>query len=72
MSADIGTIAELLTIILALFSYYTGKKYKRAKKVLADIVKTLDDTNKAIQDNKITPDEVNKIISDIKATAKEL
>jgi len=39
---DVGLIAEILTIILALLSLYFGSKYKKAKQVMKELAEAID------------------------------
>ena len=58
MEVDLGLIAEILTIILALLSLYFGSKYKKAKQVMKELAEAIDKTYKAIEDDKITEEEL--------------
>lgn len=71
MAVDPNLIAEILSLILAIITAYAGSKYKKAKAVLVDISKTLDDTVQALADGKITPEEVQKILADLKKTVHD-
>ena len=64
MEIDLGLIAEILTIILALLSLYFGSKYKKAKQVMKELAEAMDKTYKAIEDNKITKDELKQVIKE--------
>jgi len=66
MEVDLGLIAEILTIILALLSLYFGSKYKKAKQVMKELAEAIDKTYKAIEDDKITEEELKRVLKEWK------
>ena len=66
MEVDLGLIAEILTIILALLSLYFGSKYKKAKQVMKELAEAIDKTYKALEDNKITEEELKGVLKEWK------
>ena len=62
MEIDLGLIAEILTIVLAILSIFLGAKYKKAKQIMKEVAEAMDKTYKAIEDNKITKDELKQVI----------
>lgn len=68
---DYQLVAEILTFLLAVLSAHLGKKYRRARKVLGDVAKTLEDLDKALADNKLSPEEIKQIVSDLRKTVED-
>ena len=66
MKVDLGLIAEILTIVLALLSLYFGSKYKKAKQVMKELAEAIDKTYKAIEDDKITEEELKRVLKEWK------
>ena len=66
MEVDLGLIAEILTIVLALLSLYFGSKYKKAKQVMKELAEAIDKTYKAIEDDKITEEELKRVLKEWK------
>jgi len=66
MEVDLGLIAEILTIVLALLSLYFGSKYKKAKQVMKELAEAIDKTYKALEDNKITEEELKGVLKEWK------
>jgi len=66
MKVDLGLIAEILTIVLALLSLYFGSKYKKAKQVMKELAEAIDKTYKALEDNKITEEELKGVLKEWK------
>ena len=64
MEIDLGLIAEILTIILALLSIFLGAKYQEAKRIMKEVAEAMDKTYKAIEDDKITKDELKQVIKE--------
>ena len=70
MEIDLGLIAEILTIILALLSIFLGAKYREAKRIMKELAEAMDKTYKAIEDNKVTEDELKKVLKEWKDVLK--
>ena len=70
MEVDLGLIAEILTIVLALLSLYFGSKYKKAKQVMKELAEAIDKTYKALEDNKITEEELKGVLKEWKDVLK--
>ena len=70
MEIDLGLIAEILTIILALLSIFLGAKYKKAKQIMKEVAEAMDETYKYIEDNKITEAELKKVLKEWKDVLK--
>jgi len=64
MELDLGLVAEILTIVLALLSIFLGVKYKKAKRIMKEVAEAMDKTYKAIEDNKVTKDELKQVIKE--------
>ena len=64
MEVDLGLIAEILTIVLALLSIFLGAKYREAKRIMKEVAEAMDKTYKALEDNKITKDELKQVIKE--------
>jgi len=64
---ELGLVAEVLTVLLAILSYYLNKKYNKAKNTLKALSDALDETYRALEDNKITQDEMKGLIAKWKA-----
>jgi len=64
MEVDLGLVAEILTIVLALLSTFLGLKYKKAKQIMKEVAEALNETYKSIEDNKVTEDELKRAIKE--------
>ena len=67
---DVGLIAEILTIVLALLSIFLGAKYRKAKRIMKELAEAMDETYKSIEDNKVTEDELKKVLKEWKDVLK--
>jgi len=63
---DVALLAEVLTAILAVVSFLLGAKWRKAKAVLRDLAKALEDTYQALEDDKLTKEELKQLIKDWK------
>ena len=63
---DVGLIAEILTIVLALLSTFLGAKYRKAKQVMKELAEAMNKTYKALEDDKITKEELKQVIKEWK------
>ena len=64
MELDLGLVAEILTMVLALLSIFLGVKYKKAKKIMKEVAEAMDKTYKAIEDNEITEEELKQVVKE--------
>ena len=64
MELDLGLVAEILTIVLALLSIFLGVKYKKAKQIIKEVAEAMDKTYKAIEDNEITEEELKQLVKE--------
>jgi len=62
---DIGTISEVVALVVIVASGYLGVKLKKIKKVAKQIRQIYNDYKQAKADGKITEEEMEKIIDDI-------
>ena len=63
---DVGLIAEILTIVLALLSTFLGAKYRKAKRIMRELAEAMDKTYKALEDDKVTKEELKQVIKEWK------
>ncbi len=63
---DVALLAEVLTAILAVVSFFLGARWRKAKAVLRDLAKALEDTYQALEDDKLTKEELKQLIKDWK------
>jgi len=63
---DVGLIAEILTIVLALLSVFLGAKYRKAKRIMKEFAEAINKTYKAIEDNQLTEEEMKQVIKEWK------
>ncbi len=68
---DNGTLAILVTGVLALAGTLFSATYVTIKKVLGEIKDALGTIYAAVEDNKITKDELDEILSKLKAIGKK-
>ena len=66
MEVDVGFIAEILTIALALLSSFFGAKYRKAKRIMKELAEAMDKTYKALEDDKVTKEELKQVIKEWK------
>jgi len=66
MELDLGLVAGILTMVLALLSIFLGVKYKKAKQIMKEVAEAMDKTYKAIEDNEITEEELKQVIKEWK------
>lgn len=69
---DVAVLAEVLTAVLAVVSFFLGAKWRKAKAVLRDLAKALEDTEKALEDNKISREELEQLIKDWKKVLEDV
>jgi len=57
----VGVLAVVNGILLILSALF-GKKYRDAKKFLKELAEAIEETYKAIEDNKVTEQELKNVI----------
>jgi len=66
VEVNIGLIAQILTIVLALLSIYFGGKYRKAKRIMKELAEAVNSTYKALEDNQLTEEELRRVLKEWK------
>jgi len=68
---DLGLIAQIISVILALLSAFLGYKWGYFKHKFSALRTLIDHLDEAWKDEKITDQELEVIINDLKRMIKE-
>ncbi|MCD6199451.1 MAG: hypothetical protein J7K15_12935 [Deltaproteobacteria bacterium] len=59
---EVSLIAWALTVVLFLLNIYFGRKYSKVKRFLKELAEAINETYKAIEDDKVTEEELKNVI----------